>query len=245
MFARILRNESHLLNKISFRSYISFLHLNDLPISNRLRESLNEIGIKKLTQIQSQAFDPIVSGYDFVGCSKTGTGKTLAYLIPSVERVFRERWHLESSMRVIVLVPTRELAQQVCSVMLNLCPDLTIALLAPGSSLEVQQRVLEANPHVIVATPGRCSVLIDRKILSLQTVKMVIFDEVDALMNASTSTALQQIASKIPEGSQAILTSATLPPQVRSLIETHFPKAQISDTTTHHSSKEKKFSTGK
>lgn len=185
--------------------------LDRLPLSPRSKQALSGLGINALFEIQLLAFDSILRGRSVVARSRTGTGKTLAYLLPLVERMRREKHAAPHSL--LILVPSRELCLQVASVLRSL-QDQSVALLHGGPSLSSQEETVRGAP-VIVATPGRCARLCDRGSLLASNVRAVVLDEVDAMLGAEYAGRVQRVLAAVSKpGLQTVCFAATLPDAV-------------------------------
>lgn len=183
----------------------SFAALGVIPA---LTEVLNKQGIKVATPVQEKAIPAIFKGRDVIAKSQTGTGKTLAYLLPLVQRIQTER----DEVQALILTPTRELSKQVFDVLKSLASvrGVNAADVIGGRTIENQIQKLKRNPHVIIGTPGRLLDHIRRRTLNLSAVKMVILDEADQMLAAGFREDIEALVDQTPKKRQFILLSATM-----------------------------------
>lgn len=183
----------------------SFVALGVIPA---LTEVLNKQGIKVATPVQEKAIPAIFKGRDVIAKSQTGTGKTLAYLLPLVQRIQTER----DEVQALILTPTRELSKQVFDVLKSLASvrGVDAADVIGGRTIENQIQKLKRNPHVIIGTPGRLLDHIRRRTLNLSAVKMVILDEADQMLAAGFREDIEALVDQTPKKRQFILLSATM-----------------------------------
>ena len=179
----------------------SFAALGVIPA---LTEVLNKQGIKVATPVQEKAIPAIFKGRDVIAKSQTGTGKTLAYLLPLVQRIQTER----DEVQALILTPTRELFDVLKS--LASVRGVDAADVIGGRTIENQIQKLKRNPHVIIGTPGRLLDHIRRRTLDLSAVKMVILDEADQMLAAGFREDIEALVDQTPKKRQFILLSATM-----------------------------------
>jgi ATP-dependent RNA helicase RhlE len=194
------------------------MRFTELDISKPLQKAIETMGYTETTPIQAQAIPPALQGNDIVGCAQTGTGKTLAFLLPAVERLTRE--HSESkSPRVVVLEPTRELAIQVAKEARQLAAHtpLRIASVYGGAQMKQQTSQLHRGVDVIIATPGRLMDHMRRKNVRFQDLQILVLDEADRMLDMGFLPDIKQIISHTPETRQTMLFSATMPPTIAAL----------------------------
>jgi ATP-dependent RNA helicase DeaD len=191
---------------------ISFDQLN---LSQNILKAITDIGYEEPTPIQAQAIPLIMEGRDIIGQAQTGTGKTAAFGIPALELVDPEF----TDVQVLVLCPTRELANQVSDELskLSAYQRLRILPIYGGQSLERQIKALRKGVHIVIGTPGRVMDHIERRTLNLDNVAMVVLDEADEMLDMGFREDIELILTKIPEDRQTILFSATMPAQIMKL----------------------------
>ncbi len=180
-----------------------------LGLSETLVSLLQKQGITTPTQIQASAIPSILKGLDLIGKSQTGTGKTLAYLLPFLHRVKAD----DEGVAVLIMTPTRELARQVFDVLSPFAKALSLdaADVIGGRTIENQLRKLRREPHFIIGTPGRLLDHLRRRALSLDTMKAVVLDEADQMLAAGFREDIETILDETPRRRQILLFSATMP----------------------------------
>jgi len=189
----------------------SALGLNDESLTSIARLEFTEP-----TPIQAQSIPELLDGNDVVGVAQTGSGKTLAFGLPMVERIDPD----EHEVQAIVLVPTRELAQQVLDVLSDIGRSRglrTVGLLG-GHALKRDFAALREQPHVAVGTPGRIIDHLRRETLSLRRVRYAVLDEADQMLDIGFLPDIRRILGRTPKSRQTALFSATMPTSIRRLI---------------------------
>ncbi|MBI2063668.1 MAG: DEAD/DEAH box helicase [Candidatus Yanofskybacteria bacterium] len=188
-----------------------------LGIAPRLLDILERSGFKSPTPIQSQAIPVAIQGKDIVGIAQTGTGKTLAFGIPMLQRLAQIKG------QGLVILPTRELALQVDEALVRIGRDIKLrtAVLIGGASLAPQRRAIASKPHVIVATPGRLLDHLQQKNIHLNDVKIVVLDEADRMLDMGFAPQINQIFRVLPRDRQTMLFSATMPPEIMRMAAGH------------------------
>ncbi len=196
------------------------LHLktfSELPISPYVKERLSAARFSEPTPVQAAAIPQALEGKDVLATAQTGTGKTLAFLIPIIERLLREQ---TPGVAALVLVPTRELAMQVVDQYNALRGrQLTPAALVVGGLAEGQQlRTLRNGARLVVATPGRLEDFLDRRLVHFRDLRVLILDEADRMLDMGFLPAIRRIASILPKVRQTMCFSATLEASVAHLV---------------------------
>ena len=193
----------------------------ELPLSAALQQKLAAAQFVTLTPIQAGAITPALEGKDVIGTAQTGTGKTLAFLIPMIEMLQCEtsREGLRQT-RALILLPTRELAMQVHEQYQQLRSKGTpkAALVIGGVSEKSQIQGLRAGAGLIIATPGRLQDLLGRRLADLRHVKMLVLDEADRMLDMGFLPAIERILEILPVRRQTLCFSATLEQSVASLV---------------------------
>ncbi len=195
--------------------------IKDLNISKPLRNAIDDLGFVEATPIQEKAFAPILSGRDIVGIAQTGTGKTLAYLLPVLRNLaYSEQRH----PRVLILVPTRELVLQVEETLNSLTTYMSVRIAGVygGTNINTQKKLVYAGLDVLVATPGRLLDLVLCGMVRLKSVQKLVIDEVDEMLNLGFQTQLESIFDALPVKRQNLLFSATLNYDVSQLVDAYF-----------------------
>ncbi|HXW90146.1 MAG TPA: DEAD/DEAH box helicase [Terriglobales bacterium] len=189
----------------------------DLPLSSALQLKLAAAQFTNLTPIQERALPAALAGRDVIGTAQTGTGKTLAFLVPLIETLDREP---ARSTLALVLLPTRELAMQVHEQYLQLRTKTMpqAALVIGGVSEKAQIQSLRAGSKLVIATPGRLQDLMYRKFANLRHVKLLVLDEADRMLSMGFLPAIQRIMSVLPKERQTLCFSATMEQSVAGLV---------------------------
>lgn len=190
---------------------------NDFLLQPSTHTVLANMQITEPTPIQSEAIPALIAGRDLVGQSATGSGKTLAYSIPLVQRIARDKREVQA----LVLIPTRELAVQVNTVLSKLAASrrLTTALLVGGRPYGSQISALRYGAQIIVGTPGRVKDHLDRGSLVLSKLRICILDEADQMLDSGFAPIIEEILTTTPDTRQMALFSATMPDWVTKLQE--------------------------
>ena len=187
-----------------------------LPVCDILKQNITKHGYTLLTPIQDQAILPILEGKDVVGIANTGTGKTAAFLIPLLHKIF-----LNKSERALIIVPTRELAVQILDECRSFVPGMGIfpILCIGGASMHVQIQGLRRNPNVVIGTPGRLKDLGNQRVINFANYQTIVLDEVDRMLDMGFINDIKLIVSKLPQPRQSLFFSATVPPQVLPIMQ--------------------------
>ena len=190
-----------------------------LPVKGEILRGLRDLGFKEMFPIQTAAISPLLEGRDVIGQAKTGTGKTAAFGVPMIERIDPR----EDSIQAIILVPTRELAQQVASDLKDFGKYLPVKVLAVygGVPIYSQMEALQNTIHIVVGTPGRMIDHITRGTMLLDRVKFVVLDEADRMLDMGFRDEMDFILSRTSEGRQTAMFSATMPDEVLTLASRH------------------------
>ena len=188
------------------------MNFSDLNIENKLKRSIELAEFKTPTPIQSQSIPISLEGKDVLGTAQTGTGKTLAFTIPMLNKLLKNKQAM-----ALIICPTRELATQVMETVLKLnIREIGIgnALLIGGESMQKQLRQLKKGARIIVGTPGRINDHIERKSLNLSRVNYLVLDETDRMLDMGFTPQIEIILKFIPKDHQTLLFSATLPENI-------------------------------
>ena len=194
---------------------------NDLNITGKLQEAINELGFTQPTPIQAQAFPIIRSGKNVVGVSQTGSGKTLAFMLPLLNDLSYQK---QATPRILVLVPTRELVLQIVEQIELFTKYMTVRTLAiyGGTNINTQKKAVMEGADIIVATHGRLYDIVIDGTLKLRTIKKVVIDEVDVMLDLGFRFQLNNFFELLPENRQNIMFSATMTEEIDSLIKDFF-----------------------
>jgi len=189
----------------------------ELPLSSAIQRKLAAAQFINLTPIQERAIPPALEGRDVIGTAETGTGKTLAFLIPLIETLNREPVRHTVAL---VLLPTRELAMQVHEQYEQLRTKVMpkAALIIGGVSEKAQIQSLRAGSELAIATPGRLQDLVNRQLADLRRVTLLVLDEADRMLDMGFLPAIRRILSMLPRRRQTLCFSATMEQSVSGLI---------------------------
>ena len=202
-------------------------NFNDLPLTPAMHETIARASYSTPTPIQAQAIGPILEGRDLIGCAQTGTGKTAAFVIPTVELLVGADSRLAklggAGPRALVLAPTRELALQIAETfdLLGRAQGVKTVVLIGGESMGPQLAGLQRRPDVIVATPGRLFDHLERRSLGLGTLRIVVLDEADRMLDMGFAPQVERILRVTPLDRQTLCFSATMPTEVETLVRRH------------------------
>jgi ATP-dependent RNA helicase DeaD len=193
-----------------------------LGLDARLVDALAALGYEEPTPVQREAIPPLLAGHDVLGQAATGTGKTAAFALPLLHRVTPDA-DPRSRTTALILVPTRELAMQVAEAVHKYGKSMGIRVLPiyGGAAMEAQLRMLKHGVDVVVATPGRALDHIRRKTLRLDSVRTVVLDEADEMLDMGFAEDLEAILEATPVERQTALFSATLPPRIAEIANKH------------------------
>jgi ATP-dependent RNA helicase RhlE len=209
----------------------SFKDFNFLP---SLQATLTEKGLLTPTEIQTRVLPLLLSGQSVVGVAETGSGKTLAYALPVLHLLKKledqgEKVSVESQPRAVVVVPTRELGEQVSKVFkpFTHTTRLRVRTVLGGTTTEIAKKNIQGQLEILVATPGRLVQFLNQRLLSLRDVRTLIFDEADQMLDQGFLPDAQAIVSACPPERQLALFSATVPTAVQELISKLFTGAEV------------------
>jgi ATP-dependent RNA helicase RhlE len=188
-----------------------------LGIAPKLLEILTQKGFKSPTPIQLQAIPIAIEGKDVMGIAQTGTGKTLGFGVPMLQRIAQNKF------KGLILLPTRELAIQVNEALQNLGRNLGLktAVLIGGEAISRQMFALRNRPHIIIATPGRLIDHIEQKSVHLNEIGILVLDEADRMLDMGFAPQLKQILNHVPKDRQTMLFSATMDPEIVKIASTY------------------------
>lgn len=182
----------------------------DLKIKKQLQNAITDLGFEKQTPIQQESYSPILAGTDFVGIAQTGTGKTMAYLLPVLQDL---KYSDQPQPRVLILAPTRELVIQIVKEIEKLTPYLSVRALGVyggSNNISTQKKEVIEGQDIIVGTPRRLYDLVLTNVLRLKSIKKLVIDEVDIMLDFGYKTQLSNIFDHLPAKRQNILFSATM-----------------------------------
>ncbi|TLU95941.1 DEAD/DEAH box helicase [Dyadobacter sediminis] len=193
----------------------------ELNLSRPLLQALADLEYTVPTTIQQKVFSVMMSGKDVCGIAQTGTGKTFAYLLPSLRQIEYSKDRLP---QLLILVPTRELVVQVVEEVRKLSAYMTLQTVGVygGGNIKVQMAELKEGADIVVATPGRLFDLALNGSLKTKAIKKLVIDEVDEMLNLGFRTQLKNILDLLPQKRQNLLFSATITQEVENLMQTYF-----------------------
>jgi len=199
-------------------------NFSELSISPYLKERISSTGFSVPTPVQAAAIPPALEGKDVLATAQTGTGKTLAFLIPVIERLLQRN---KPGIAALVLVPTRELAMQVLDQYNALRgKQLAAAALVVGGLAEGQQlRAIRNGANVIVATPGRLEDYMDRDLMDFRNLQILVLDESDRMLDMGFLPAIRRIAGSLPRERQTMCFSATMEGDMARLVKDYTKNA--------------------
>lgn len=202
------------MNKETPRAHYSFYALGIAP---KILEVLERMKLTVPTPIQHKAIPIAIQDKDIVGVAQTGTGKTLAFAVPIIQRLSRVKG------RCLVITPTRELALQIDEVFREIARffDLKTVVIIGGASMPQQLKILKLNPRILIATPGRLVDHIERGTVLLWDVNVLVLDEADRMLDMGFLPQVERILKRIPRRRQTMLFSATIPQEIVNIAAAH------------------------
>jgi ATP-dependent RNA helicase RhlE len=198
----------------------------DLPLTAAMLDAVAGAGYIVPTPIQARAIGIALEGRDVIGCAQTGTGKTAAFAIPTIERLCATR--PGAGARALVLAPTRELALQIAETfaVLGSARGVRTVTLIGGEAMGPQLAGLARRPDVIVATPGRLFDHLERRSATLSSVRIVVLDEADRMLDMGFAPQVERILAVTPLDRQTLCFSATMPEAVERLVRRHLSRPE-------------------
>ncbi|CAN4084587.1 unnamed protein product [Withania somnifera] len=189
------------------------LEISKLGISQEIVSALDKKGISKLFPIQRAVLEPAMQGSDMIGRARTGTGKTLAFGIPIMDKIirFNEKHGRGRNPLALILAPTRELAKQVDKEFFESAPGLDTLCVYGGVPISRQMSTLDKGVDIVVGTPGRVIDLLRRGALNLAEIQFVVLDEADQMLNVGFAEDVETILENVPQKHQTLMFSATMP----------------------------------
>jgi ATP-dependent RNA helicase RhlE len=195
-------------------------NFSELSLSAPLQSNLKKHGYTTPTPVQAQAIQPALDGRDLVATAQTGTGKTLAFVLPMIELLAKHT--PRTGVLGVVLTPTRELAIQIEEAFAKMTAGsgLRAAVIVGGMNERTQLNAVRRGAHVLIATPGRLNDFLQRQLIDLSRVRMLVLDEADRMLDMGFIPTVRRIMAALPAERQTMLFSATIEPSVKHLIET-------------------------
>jgi len=200
-------------------------NFSELPLSARLKSNLQKHGFTQPTPVQAQAIEPALSGKDVVATAQTGTGKTLAFVLPLIHRL--QEQPARAGIRGLILTPTRELALQIAETWARMAQGtgLRATVAVGGLSENTQLNSIRQGAPVLIATPGRLYDFLSRGLIDLSGVRMLVLDEADRMLDMGFLPTVKRILAALPTERQTLLFSATIEDSVKHLVETQVRNA--------------------
>lgn len=205
------------LNKpISRETYVAKNTFDNFRIDDRLKKNIAYRNYKNPTPIQDQAIPEILNGNDLIGIANTGTGKTIAFLIPLLNKMIKNR-----NEKVLIVTPTRELAKQIQDEFYSISRGLGLysALCIGGENMGRQRQELNRNPNFVIGTPGRLLDHVENRSLNLTKFNNVVLDEADHMVDIGFLPDIQKLISMLPKQRQSLFFSATIDGKVREVLK--------------------------
>jgi ATP-dependent RNA helicase RhlE len=186
----------------------------NLGLAPKLLQGIQAMGYHDPTPIQLRSIPPALTGRDLIGSAQTGTGKTAAFALPTLQRLERR-----GNLRCLVLEPTRELAAQVDTAFRNIgrFTDLRVTALFGGVGYGNQRKTLQQGVDIVVATPGRLEDHLKQRTMHLRDIEILILDEVDRMLDIGFLPAVKRLVAQCPKNRQTLFFSATVPPEIADL----------------------------
>ena len=195
----------------------------ELSLCTMLQSNLMKHGFVQPTPVQSEAIPPALAGRDVVATAQTGTGKTLAFLLPLIQSLAAPEGKPAAGIQALILTPTRELALQIQETAVKLTQGLNIrsTVVVGGMNETAQLRNIRQGAQIVIATPGRLCDFLERKLAPLGNVRALVLDEADRMLDMGFLPALKLILKTMPETRQTLFFSATIETSVAHLINSH------------------------
>lgn len=187
----------------------------DFSLHENLKQNISIHGYSKPTPVQSQVIRPILDGRDVIGLASTGTGKTAAFLIPLINKIY-----LAKDQKALIIVPARELALQINEEFRNLSRNMELysTCIIGGANIHRQIQSLRMNPHFVIATPGRLKDLIQRRTIYMEDYSYIVLDEVDLMVDIGFIKDIQFFISLMPKVRQSLFFSATISAKIQDIL---------------------------
>src|SRR5688572_22268870 len=196
-------------------------NFSDFSLSALLKSNLAKHGFTVPTTVQAEAIEPALAGRDVVATAQTGTGKTLAFVLPMIHLLSDEP--RQPGIRAVILSPTRELAIQSNETFSKMAAGtgLRTAVVVGGLSENAQLQTIRRGAQVLIATPGRLQDFLNRQLVDLRKVRILVLDEADRMLDMGFLPTIRAIMAAMPADRQTLFFSATIETSVKHLVETH------------------------
>jgi superfamily II DNA/RNA helicase len=188
----------------------------DFGFCQKINQNLNEIGYLSPTPIQDQSMAQIIEGRDIIGLANTGTGKTAAFLLPMIDKCYRDR-----NQKILIIAPTRELAQQIDQEFKKFSKNMGLysAICVGGAPIFRQISDLRRGPNFVIGTPGRLKDLKNRNNIKFAYFQNIVLDEIDRMLDMGFVDEIKLILAELPGKRQSLFFSATMPPRIEALVK--------------------------
>ncbi|NNF34954.1 MAG: DEAD/DEAH box helicase [Saprospiraceae bacterium] len=215
----------HHPGKRDLRLLVSDTSFEDIQLAEQLKRNIRKMGITHMTPIQKDAFNPVLNGNDTMGIARTGTGKTIGFLLPLIQR----KLQFKEIGRVLILVPTRELALQVEETCRQLLEDTGMgsSCFIGGRSIKHDIEEIKNDSTFLVSTTGRMKDLLNRRYLDIRDVNVLVLDEYDRMLDMGFAKDVKLIISKMGERKQTLLFSATIDGKLKNIVHDLLEEPEI------------------
>src|ERR1700689_5482786 len=196
-------------------------NFSDLPLTTALQSQLARHGLRQPTPVQALSIPQQLAGHDLVITAQTGTGKTLAFLLPLLERLTKQS--IPPGVSALILSPTRELAIQISQAFATLATGTGIrsAVVVGGLNEQTQLQAIRKRAQVLIATPGRLNDFLERNLAKLGSTRTLVLDEADRMLDIGFLPTIKRILAALSPDRQTVFCSATIESSVAHLINTH------------------------
>lgn len=196
-------------------TFVAENRFEDFGVNQLLLQNIKNKNYKMPSPIQDQAIPCVMEGKDLIGIANTGTGKTAAFLIPLIDKVYKDR-----NQKVLIIAPTRELAEQIESEFRALSAGMRIysAIIIGGKRMFSQVNALDRNPSFVIGTPGRIKDLMERNFLDISKFSNFVLDEADRMLDIGFINEIKYFISEMPEQRHSLFFSATVSPKVKTIV---------------------------
>lgn len=194
------------------------MKFNELKLTEPILKALTKQGYDEPSPIQEKAIPFALEGRDILGCAQTGTGKTAAFSLPTIQRLGK---HDKTKIRSLILTPTRELAIQISENILaySKFTDIKSTVIFGGVKQNSQVRAIKAGVDIVVATPGRLNDLINQKVIDISHVEIFILDEADRMLDMGFINDIKKVINRLPKQKQTLFFSATMPKEIKDITD--------------------------
>lgn len=227
-------NHSHFYYAKEKKEEIYYMKFEKLKIIEPILKALKDENYKEASKIQEEAIPTILLGKDLLGCAQTGTGKTGAFAIPTLQLLYNQNRNAsKNKIQALILTPTRELAIQVFESIQSYGKNLDFkyAPIFGGVPQKPQEELLKKGVDVLIATPGRLNDLVKQKIIDLSGIEIFILDEADRMLDMGFINDVKKIITYIPKKRQTLFFSATMPSEIKKLANTLLVEPEVVEVT--------------